>query len=87
MTLATLTPYQAANYPGLKKGVLSAQNGYTSTFGFKNCRGAVLTVDDDNDAIVTLTAITAGVGTIGINDDANAAVAAATKIYYLAWGD
>ena len=86
MTAATLTEYSGVPIPGVKKGSCVAQNAYTSTFGFKTLKGVLLTVDSDNDAIVTC-AIATGSGTIKLVDDAGSDIAANTTIYYWAWGE
>jgi len=86
MTEATLTESSRTPLPGVKKGYCSAQNAYTSKFGFSTLEGVILTVDDDNDAIVTC-AVASGEGTIKLVDDAGSAIAADTKIHYWAWGE
>ena len=85
MTAATV--YEDEGYiPGIKKGYISGANDYTCSFGFAVLKGAILTTSDD-DEFASLTAISSGVGTIGVTDDAGAAVSTARTIYFIAWGD
>jgi len=85
MTAATVTEHPTY-VPGMKVGSISAANNYTCSFGFSKLIGAVLTNSDD-DEWATLTAISSGVGTLGLVDDAGAAVSTARTIYFVAWGD
>lgn len=86
MVAITLTEYQGVPIPGVKKGKWSAQNDYTSKFGFNTLKGVVLTVDSDDDAIVSAT-ISSGQATIGLVDDDGAAITSTTTGYYWAWGE
>jgi len=82
----TLTEHTGVPIPGIKKGKWSGVNGDTSSFGFNTLIGVVMTVDSDNDAIVSLP-ISGGSGTMGLRDDEGNAVSATTTGYYWAWGE
>jgi len=85
MTAATLTEHRST-MPGIKVGAFSAQNGSTTKFGLASVIGAVLTMDDNDDVIVSVS-ISSGEATIAMIDDAGAGVATASTGFYLAWGD
>lgn len=85
MTAATIVESKHAPIPGIKKGKWTAQNGYTTKFGWNTVVGCVLTVDDDNDAIVT-SAISSGEVTIKLVDDAGSNISSNVNGYYIAWG-
>ena len=84
MTAATVIEQQIF-VPGLRVGIINGQNDNTSSFGFNNVAGAVLTNSDD-DEFASITAISAGVATIGLVDDTGSAVTTDRDIYFVAWG-
>ena len=84
-TAATITEHTNWPTPGIKKGKFLAQSGYTTKFGWNTVVGVLLTVDDNDDAIVS-GAISGGDVTIGLIDDQGAAITADTTGYYIAWG-
>lgn len=87
MTAITLTEDSKCPIPGVKKGAFSAgRDGYTSKFGLSYVRGVVLTMDDNDDVIVSAQ-LSAGTATLGMIDDAGAAVSADSTGFYWAWGD
>lgn len=85
MTDATLYPYRKINVPGIKSGYCTAQNGYTSKFGFASCQGVVLTEGQNSGDIIGVT-LSSGTATITVKDHAGNAVAADRTLYYFAWG-
>ena len=86
MTAITLTQTDQVPIPGLKKGKWSAQDGYTSKFGFRTLKGVTCTVDDDSDVIVTAT-ISSGSATINFIEAGGSAPAGTVTGYYIAWGE
>ena len=86
MTAATLTEFSGVPIPGVKKGAFSAQDGYTTKFGLSYVRGAVCTMDDNDDVIVSIQ-LSSGTATFGMIDDAGSAVSSDSTGFYWAWGD
>lgn len=86
MTAATVTEQPNLYIPGVKIGTISAANDYTTTFGFAKVYWAIVNSSSDDDAIATV-AVSSGSGTIGLVDDAGAAVTGATTINFIAFGE
>jgi len=86
MTAATITKTYDDFLPGFKFGYVTAQDNYTTKFGFASCEWAIVCSKDDDDAIVSVE-ISSGSATLGIVDDAGSGIATATEVWFMAKGD
>jgi len=87
MTVATLTKIYEDNFPGFNFGYISAANDYTTKLGFSSVEWCFVVSKDDDDAIVSAE-ISSGNVTLGVIDDAGAAITsgAAIEIFFMAKG-